>query len=68
MTADTRRQDTVPETAGSPWLAELYRRFAPVREDAIEAGYREEEINDAIEEAVAAVRSAHALRQPRRES
>ncbi len=46
-----------PDVAGSPWLAELYRRFAPVREEAITEGYAEEEINGAIDRAVVAVRS-----------
>lgn len=47
-----------PDPAGSPWLAELYRRFAPVRQEAIDAGYTEEEINEAIDEAVADVRAS----------
>jgi len=51
---------TAPETGGSPWLAELYERFAPVREEAIAADYTEEEINAAIDQAVAGVRSQHA--------
>lgn len=46
-----------PDLAGSPWLAELYRRFAPVRQEAEEAGYTEDEINEAIDQAVAGVRS-----------
>lgn len=41
---------------GSQWLTELYRYFAPVREEAVEKGYTEEEINQAIDEAVAEVR------------
>ena len=45
-------------TTGSPWLRELYERFAPVREEAQQ--YREEEINDAIAAAVNAVRRPHA--------
>ena len=51
---------TAPDAVGSPWLAELYRRFAPVRQEAIEAGYTEEEINEAIDQAVTAVRAKHA--------
>lgn len=39
---------------GSPWLLELYEMFAPVR--ASLEGYTEEEINEAIDEAVKAVR------------
>jgi bifunctional DNA-binding transcriptional regulator/antitoxin component of YhaV-PrlF toxin-antitoxin module len=43
--------------AGSPWLKELYERFAPVREYA--ARYSEEEINADIDRAVANVRKQH---------
>lgn len=46
----------VSSRQGSPWLADLYRYFAPVREEAIEKGYPEEEINQAIDQAVAEVR------------
>lgn len=41
---------------GSPWLKELYEYFAPARREAEERGYTEEEIDSAIDEAVAAVR------------
>lgn len=51
-----RKLHTVPAPTGSPWLAELYRRFAPVRQEAIEEGYGEEEINEAIDRAVRGVR------------
>jgi AbrB family looped-hinge helix DNA binding protein len=45
----------VPQTLeGSPWLRELYDFFAPVREEA--AAYTEEEVDQAIDEALAAVR------------
>ena len=44
----------IPEV-GSPWLKELYDLFAPVRESL--AGYSEEEINDAIDEALREVRA-----------
>ena len=44
--------------AGSPWLKELYERFAPVREEA--KGYSEEEVNAAIDEAVKAARQQNA--------
>lgn len=47
-------------TAGSPWLADLYARFAPVRQEAAERGLGEAEINDAIDAAVAAVRRGNA--------
>lgn len=48
----------VTETAqGSAWLKELYDDFAPARREILEHGYTEEEINSAIDEAVAAVRN-----------
>lgn len=47
---------TVTEAKGSPWLRELYDYFAPVRAEAIEKGYTEEEINSAIDAALQAVR------------
>jgi len=47
-----------PETKGSPWLKELYDLFAPMRESL--RGYSEEEINQAIDEAVKEVRRAKA--------
>jgi AbrB family looped-hinge helix DNA binding protein len=42
---------------GSRWLKELYDYFAPVRQEAIEKGYTEDEINQWIDEAVAEVRA-----------
>jgi len=42
--------------AGSPWLKDLYDLFAPVRVEA--ARYSEEEVDQDIERAVAAVRKA----------
>jgi AbrB family looped-hinge helix DNA binding protein len=42
---------------GSAWLRELYEYFAPVRQEAIERGYSEEEINADIDAAVRAVRA-----------
>ncbi len=51
-----RKRRAALDLVGSPWLAELYERLAPVRQEAICAGYSEEEINDAIDQAVAAVR------------
>jgi bifunctional DNA-binding transcriptional regulator/antitoxin component of YhaV-PrlF toxin-antitoxin module len=44
-------------TKGAPWLRELYEYFAPVRQEILEKGYTEEEVNDAIDEAVRAVRA-----------
>ncbi len=38
-----KKLQTVPDAVGSPWLAELYRRFAPVRQEAVDEGYTEEE-------------------------
>lgn len=46
-------------TQGSPWVKQAYDLFAPVREEAIEQGYTEEEINADIDAAVAAVRQQH---------
>jgi len=47
-----------PKTKGSPWAKELYELYAPVREDLKDTP--EEEINDAIDEAVKEVRSRKA--------
>ena len=49
---------TAERPTGSPWLKELYDRFAPVREEA--KAYSEAEIDRAIDDAVAAVRRKHA--------
>ena len=38
------------------WFKDLYDLFAPVRQEAEEMGYTEQEINDVIDEAVAEVR------------
>lgn len=51
-----RKVRATPDTTGSPWLAELYRRFAPIRQEAVDQGYTEDEIDDAIDTALAAVR------------
>lgn len=49
----------IKETAGgSPWLAELYKAFGPVREEADKLS--SEEIDADIDEAVKAVRQKHA--------
>lgn len=45
-------------SAGSPWLRELYDRFAPVREEAGQDP--EEEIDQAIGQALTAARKQHA--------
>ncbi len=44
--------------AGSPWLKELYDLFAPVREEAKQFG--ESEVDDAIGQAIRAVRRKRA--------
>jgi AbrB family looped-hinge helix DNA binding protein len=49
-------------TGGSPWLKELYELFAPVRQEILEKGYTEEEVNQWIDEAVAEVRRERRLR------
>lgn len=51
------------EPHGSPWLRELYEYFAPVRQEAIDKGYTEEEINTWIDEAIAEVRAERRAKQ-----
>jgi len=46
----------VASPTGSPWLRDLYRHFAPVREEAVQERYSEDDINQAIDDAVAEVR------------
>lgn len=46
--------DVAPK--GSPWLRELYDYFTPVRHEADEKGYTDEQINEWIDEALAAYR------------
>ena len=71
ITEDTVLQLTVQEgelrirplhlkqtAAGSPWFEEIYKQFAPVREEA--AHLSEEEIDVAIDQAVKATRRKHA--------
>jgi AbrB family looped-hinge helix DNA binding protein len=48
---------TKEQGLGTPWLKELYDRFAPIREEA--STYSEEEINADIDRAVRAVRQGH---------
>lgn len=45
---------------GSPWLREAYEAFAPVREEIKRRGYTEDEVNEAIDKALRAVRKSHA--------
>lgn len=47
-----------PTIQGSPWLKEAYEAFADVRKEL--ERYSEDEINEAIDKAVKAVRKAHA--------
>ena len=47
----------ITDQAGSEWVKELYDLFAPVRTQAGKVS--EKEINEAIDEAVHAVRKAH---------
>ena len=42
---------------GSAWFRELYEMFAPVRQEAIDKGYTDEEINTWIDEALRASRA-----------
>lgn len=53
--SDELAQEEEPQ--GSPWARELYVLFAPVRESLKD--YSEQEINDAIDEALRAYRAAH---------
>jgi hypothetical protein len=47
----------VERSGDTDWYERLYKHFAPARAEAIERGYTEDEINEWIDEAVAAVRS-----------
>ena len=48
--------------AGSPWMKDLYRMFAPVRREIGKRKYTDREIDTAIDKAVRAVRKKHAGR------
>jgi AbrB family looped-hinge helix DNA binding protein len=50
-----RPVETKPK--GSEWFRDLYEAFAPVRQEAIDKGYTDEEINDWIDEALREVRA-----------
>ncbi|MEO8456423.1 MAG: hypothetical protein ABI559_01300 [Chloroflexota bacterium] len=56
----TEKEQT-PQKEGSPWMKQLYELFAPVREQL--AGYSEQEINDAIDEALKEVRAEARARE-----
>jgi len=45
-----------PKNKGSPWVRELYKAFAPIRESL--KGRAEEEINEAIDEALREARES----------
>jgi bifunctional DNA-binding transcriptional regulator/antitoxin component of YhaV-PrlF toxin-antitoxin module len=45
------------ELKGSPWLKELYDYFAPVRQEVLDRGISEEELNADIDAAIAEVRA-----------
>lgn len=47
----------ISTVGGSPWLAELYHAFAPVRKEAKDKGHTEGKINIAIDQAVKATRN-----------
>ena len=55
---DRQKLSPEPKSAdpGSPWLRDLYDGFAPIRQEAIDRGFSSEEIDAAIDSAVAAVR------------
>jgi bifunctional DNA-binding transcriptional regulator/antitoxin component of YhaV-PrlF toxin-antitoxin module len=55
-TGELRVRPVRANEAGSPWFARLYELLGPVRHEAIERGYSEEEVNAWIDEAVRAVR------------
>lgn len=46
---------TIQTVAGSPWIKELYKLFAPIRQDA--SKHTSTQINTAIDRAIKAVRS-----------
>jgi len=55
-----RPTQPVGQAAGATWFKELYDLFAPIRAEAVERGYTEEEINGWIDDAVAATRNQSA--------
>lgn len=48
---------TIRDDGGRDWFRELYDSFAPARQEAIDNGYTDEEINGWIDQAVAEVRA-----------
>ena len=53
-----RRLETTERAGENDWFGALYDIFAPVRQEAIDKGYTDEEINAVIDEAAAEVRKA----------
>ena len=50
---------------GSEWLRELYEAFTPVRQEAIDKGYTDDEINEWIDQALQEVRAERNESPPR---
>ena len=49
----------IAEYDQSPWLRDLYEKFAPVREGYLKSGLTEEEINEEIDAAIRSARARH---------
>lgn len=47
---------TFKENKGSPWVKDFYDLFAPVRQEVLEKGMTEGEVNQIIDEAIEEVR------------
>jgi hypothetical protein len=45
------------DSESSPWFRDLYELFAPVRQEAIDKGYTDEDINNWIDKACQASRA-----------
>jgi AbrB family looped-hinge helix DNA binding protein len=56
---------TTPRTGDATWFKELYELFAPVRQEVLDRGYTEEEVNAWIDEALAEVRAEAKARAKR---
>ncbi len=53
---------TAQRAGDATWFKEIYDYFAPARQEAVERGYTEDEINGWIDQAVAEVRAEKADR------
>jgi AbrB family looped-hinge helix DNA binding protein len=53
----------VAERKGSAWFRELYELYAPTRQDIVDRGISEEEVNADIDAAIAEVRAEKQSRQ-----